>query len=365
MLKSLSLRAKLPLSILAVILVTLSLCAVFIARTANSVVSYTKSSRMEDASLAIGNSISVQLQGAGKDMVLAAGLPMVFEGVILPPQTKEESQETAIVRASLTGVLNRIKVACGYYESFYLVNAQGDILAGMAGQSRNLLDSASPKWFEDTLQKNIFVVSQPFIDSYNNETLLPVSLKVIYNGEAGALVGMLQLDKITRGVIREATRPGVTPYVVTEDGKVLAAQNSAVVGSKIFVASWFDGVRDQVSGSINVNVGGETKTIGFYHIPQTNLYSIIIADEEYMSSYIRTINLASLGAVLVAALLATGCVCLFVFPVTRDIRQLSLFAGQITRGDEANDTGSIVRQSWADGYKPKRYVGSFRSRYQG
>ena len=334
MVKSFSLRAKLPLSILTVILVTLSISTVFISHTAQSVISYVKSSRIEDTAHAIGNTIAVQLQRAGKDMVLAAGLPSVLEGIELAPV-----QDNSIARASLSALLNRVKLAYGYYESFYLMNEQGMVLAG-ADNASPVLEAAGQEWFQETMEKNTFVVSRPFVSQTTGDILLPVSLKVVYNGRAGALVGTLQLAKITRGVLKEATRPGVRNLIVTASGEIVSTLDGKDIGSEMIGDSpWFADIRDQVSGSFTAPVDGETKTIGFYHIPQTDLYSIVIADQAYMYSYIAAIQHAAIGAGLVTALLAVGCVCLFIFPVTRDIKQLSLFAGQITRGEQGLSTG--------------------------
>ncbi len=323
-----------PLSILTVILVTLSISTVFISHTAQSVISYVKSSRIEDTAHAIGNTIAVQLQRAGKDMVLAAGLPSVLEGIELAPV-----QDNSIARASLSALLNRVKLAYGYYESFYLMNEQGMVLAG-ADNASPVLEAAGQEWFQETMEKNTFVVSRPFVSQTTGDILLPVSLKVVYNGRAGALVGTLQLAKITRGVLKEATRPGVRNLIVTASGEIVSTLDGKDIGSEMIGDSpWFADIRDQVSGSFTAPVDGETKTIGFYHIPQTDLYSIVIADQAYMYSYIAAIQHAAIGAGLVTALLAVGCVCLFIFPVTRDIKQLSLFAGQITRGEQGLSTG--------------------------
>ncbi len=85
---------------------------------------------------------------------------------------------------------------------------------------------------------------------------------------------------------------------------------------------------------MEAEMDGETKTVGFYHVPQTDLYAISIADADYMYSSMRSIRNATLAAVFFTAILAVGCVCLFIFPVTRDIKRLSLFARQIAEGKQ-------------------------------
>ncbi|MCL1889792.1 MAG: ATP-binding protein [Desulfovibrionaceae bacterium] len=352
MLKPMSLRLKLPLSILTVILVTLSIFTAYIVHTAESVIAYVRSNRIDDATSAVSNSIAIQLQRAGKDMILAAGLPNVLEGIELPPYLGVSGQAAPgveVARASLSALLQRMKMACGYYETLFLLNSEGQILAGDLELARSMNDISGQNWFRETMNKNTFVASKPFTSPATGDILLPVSLKVVYSGKAGAIVGALQLSKITRGVLRENARPGLRPYVTNADGEIVSAMRSQDVNSREFVnAAWFAEAHARVSGNLQTVMEGETKTIGFYHIPQTDLYALVIADEEYMRSYLTTIRNAAMGSSLLTAFLAVFCLCLYIFPVTRDIKRLSLFAGQITRGEQGISTGVSRKDELGD-----------------
>ncbi|MCL1986269.1 MAG: ATP-binding protein [Betaproteobacteria bacterium] len=333
MMKPRSIRAKLSLSILAVILLMFSASTIFVVHTASSVIFYVKNSRIEDLSLRIGNSISVQLQRAGNDMVLAAGIPSVLQGIELPPV-----EDNSADRVALTSLLNRFRQACGYYESFYLVDGQGRLLAGFAAE--DAMDDIKLRWLAESVAKNTVVVSSPFWHEATQEWLLPVSLKIVYNGKVGAVIGTLMLGKITRAVLRESTSPGVTVYVATDTGQILVALDEERIGERVAgSAAWIYRIRDQVSGIIHEDVEGEKRTIGFFHVPQTDMFSLVIADAGYMGTYIQTIQRTFWGAGLVAALLAMGCVSVFIFPVTRDIKRLSLFARQITESRQPQSTG--------------------------
>ncbi|MDR2487998.1 MAG: response regulator [Desulfovibrio sp.] len=330
-----SLRIKLPLSIVTVILVILSIAGLFIFHTAQDVISYVKSSWVEDSAHAAGNDISVQIQRTGKDMVLAGTLPRVLEGLELSPIQDDSEQ-----RHSLTSLLNRIKMACGYYESLYLLNHEGTVLAGLMDSQESPLDAGASQWFKNALNKSTVTFSPVLLSGKSDSLLLPVSLKVVYNGKSGVLTGTLQLAKIARAILREAERPGVTAYIIASDGNIVASLHDWEIGSPAEGrAEWLAAIHSQVSGSIQLPLNGQTKTVGFYHIPQTDLYSLVIADEEYMSSYKNTIRNATLSTTVIASLLSVLCVSLFIFPVTRDIRRLSLFALQITRGERDIVTG--------------------------
>lgn len=334
-----SLRARLPLSILTVILVTLSCSTFFIISTAESVISYFKSNRIEDSALILGNSISLQLQRAGKDMALIAGLPPVLEGVALSP-VRDPAPEDTLARLSLSGMLNRAKQSYAYYESFLLMNENGEVLAGTLEKADTVRKAEWEEWVRQVMRTNMFTVSMPVRSRISDDILIPLSLKLVYNGKAGAIAGTLQLSKLARGILREINRPGVQSFVVDATGRVVAALDMDETGIDGFGAQpWFSHVLENVSGNMTVPGPDGAEIIGFYHIPQTGLYSVVIADAGYMRSYTRTIRNAAVAAGAGTALLAVGCVCLFIFPVTGDIKRLSLFARQITTGGQEVNTG--------------------------
>ena len=338
--KPLSLSFKLPVTILAAILLILSVGALFVMRTAEEVLTYVKSSRVEDASLAVGNSLAIQLQRSGKDMVLIATMPLVLEGVRLSTNPDSDSPEQKIKRKELTMMLNRIKASFGYYEEFYLLNEKGEPIAGVFDPDKNCALWRDSGWIKGVMNKQTFLVGAPYLCDKSEGILIPVALKVVSDGRSGVLVGSLELSKLSRSSIKESTRPGVSPYVVDSLGSVMSALKLNEVGERDFGEEpWFSRIRNNVSGSLNVRLNGESKTIGFYHIPQTDLYSLVIADEAYMNSYLSTVKNATIGSSLVIAVLATICVGVFIFPVTRDIRRLSRFAVGISQGRELSDTG--------------------------
>jgi len=271
-------------------------------------------------------------------MSLLAVLPTVLESIELSPLSAPSPRDV-IPRAAINTLLNRARLTYGYYESLWLMNDRGDTLAGQLAGTNSVVEVSGREWLEQVMGRNTFMVSDPVTSRVTGGMLVPVSLKIVYNGKAGALAGTLQLAKVARGVLREASAPGITPYIVDSSGKIVAGPLDEDKRAGFADAAWFPGILEKVSGNANVEINGENKTIGFYHIPQTALHSVVIADETYMRSYIDTIRNAAVAAGIVSALLAVGCVYLFIFPVTGDIKRLSLFARQIAKGGRSADTG--------------------------
>ena len=338
--KPLSLSFKLPVAILTAILLILSVGTLFTMRTTEEVLAYVKSSRVEDASLAVGNRVAIQLQRSGKDMVLVATIPLVLEGVRLSANPDSDAPEQQIKRKELTMMLNRIKTSFGYYEEFYLLNEEGKPIAGIFDADNNCAFWRDSGWIKDVMGKRTFMVGPPYLCDKLGRVLIPVALKVVSDGRSGVLVGSLELSKVSRSSIKESTRPDVSPYIVNSSGTVLSALNLDDAKKMNFgEEQWFSCIQSNVSGSLNVRMNDELKTIGFYHIPQTDLYSLVIADEAYMNSYLNTVKNSTIGSSLIIAILSTLCVLMFIFPVTRDIRRLSRFAVEISQGEDTSGTG--------------------------
>jgi len=340
--KQLSIRAKLPLSVLAVILVTFSVANFFIMRKGGSVIASVREERIAGAAQTVGNSVAQQVQRAGKDMVVAANLPVVVRGIELPPGGSSPERE------QINAILFNIQSAYGYYAAFFLADDQGRPLAGDWSSFSNL-DLAHEPWFQDTLSRGAFQVSKPFVNPVTGEMLAAVSLKIVYNGRAGALIGFLQLAKTTLGTLRETAQPSLRPLLVAPPGRVISSLDATEVGHQAFPESvWSSILAEADAGSLPIGIGSKKKSVGFYHIPQTNLYAIVIADRGYMRSFFVTVRNTALLISALAALLACACAALLIFPVTRDINRLRDFAHLITSGGQGRDTGVRRRDELGD-----------------
>jgi len=331
--KQLSIRAKLPLSVLAVILVTFSVANFFIIRQSGSVIALMRQERIVGAAQTVGNSVAQQVQRAGKDMVVAANLPSIVHAIELSPVGE------SLERERISAILFNIQSACGYYAAFFLADGQGRPLAGDWSLFGDL-SLANESWFQNTLSRGVFQVSQPFVSPVTGEMLAAVSLKIVYNGHVGALVGFLQLAKITQVALRETAESFLKPLLVAPPRMIVSSLDKTDVGGEAFPESaWRAILAEADAGSLPIDIDGENKRVGFYHIPQTSLYAIVIADHGYMRSFFVTVYYTAIFISVLAALLACACAMLLIFPVTRDINRLRDFARLITSGGEGRDIG--------------------------
>ncbi len=339
MTQPLSLSVKLPLCILTAVLLTFSLSSLFVLHTSRSVISYVKSSRIQDAAQTMGHGISMQIQQAGRDMLMIAALPGVPEGVKLSPARRELSVQGES-RAFLSDLLSRAQRAYGYYDSFFLVDDKGRPVAGQYAHALSLFAGEGVGFLHADVLKNSFSVLAPIHGGGTGKMFLPTILKLVHDGRSGALVGTLQLDKIVQESLRDVARPELRPFMVFTNGRESFFVGADAEDSRMLSeGAWLEKIRSQVAGSMQIPVDEEMKTLGFYHIPQTDLHAVVVADESYMQSYESVIRKATILAGLLAGFFVVACVCFFIFPVTRDIRRLSFFAGEVTAGRSKLSTG--------------------------
>ena len=333
MTKSLSIRVKLPIFILLSLVVSMFVAATIVIHTSQAVISYMRATHVNDAAVAVASSISEQFVRAGKDMMVASGLPEVKRGLNLDVGTPNLEAQAAI-----SIILNRIKMACGYYETFTLTNADGRILAGV--HIGTYFEGADSSWFMETMRSSGLQTGSPYISTVSGNVLLPVSMKIAYNGKVGALVGILQINKVTRDAIAEVTRDGISAFVVTENGTVVAALDSDQIGTReMSKEPWFDAILTKGSGAMDVTLDGRPVVVGFHNIPKTALHAVTVAEDSFMGAYLKRIQTSIVVASVIACVMATGLSFILLFPVTGDIRKLSLFARQITRGEHDARTG--------------------------
>ena len=330
--KIFSLRIMLPLSILGVILITLSVATAHILHTADSVILFAKTNRVEEVSHTLARNIATQLERVGQDLVLTASLPGVLEGLTLTPENT-----TGI--AALSALLNRVRLTYGYYDGLYLASNNNTLIAGVTPKNMPPENTPEREWYHTVLEENTFVVGTPMPNKTTGKMLLPVALKAVYNGKVGVLVASLRLAQLAEDSIREAARSGVHVLLVHESGTVVAAQEQHSMHINLGAEPWFPEIIHGVYGSLQISWKDEPRVVGFYHIPQTHLYAVVVADEDYMGDYKATIQQATLLGFLTVGLLTLGCVIVFIFPVTRDIHKLRDFARRVTQGEDGGSTG--------------------------
>ncbi len=329
---ALSLKLKLPLSIVVIIVITFTISTIFTLFHFTSVVQSVKDSRLQGVAQNIGENISTQFHQAGRDMVMVASFPGVLQAIEFTPASEAVLRHDS-VRAGLGAFYERLLLAYGYYDAFYLVNAQGKFIVGTAPAALELQDGIGSVPFREAMQKSGYTVGATLYSEKIQRTVVPLFLQVVYNGYTGALVSTLNIEKIANLALQTVPHEGMMPSVISlQNNTILNIMHDA--DTSLIDASWIDELRKQPSGVLRIPFEGEEYPVGFFNVPQTDIYILVSAQSSFMSEAGTSLRQTTLVTNIIAVIIVMAFLFFLTIPLTRDISKLSDFAKAVTEGKE-------------------------------
>ncbi len=327
---ALSLKIKLPLCIMVIIIITMSISTLFTFQNFTTVVDSVKASQLAITAENIGEHISSSITQAGRDMVMVASMPQVLQSVELPPR-KFNSAESDTKRISLTLLFKRILQAYGYYNALYIVNEQGQYILGTEPTTASLDTGIGNTFLKNSQKAGGFYVENTYFSTTLNKPILPLFLEVVYNGYGGALVSSLNLEKIVHTAVQGVEHDAINTHVFAiKDQKIIDILHEGNMDLK--AGPWIDALKEKNSGVCTISLHGQEYTLGFYHVPQTDLYAVTIAQPSLMTEPGDILR----NTALIINTVAVAVIMLFLFylimPVMQEIAQLSFFAKRVTEG---------------------------------
>ncbi len=325
-----SLKVKLPLSIVIIVVITFTISTVFTLYSFTGVVQSVKDSHLEGIAQNIGENISTRIHQAGRDMVMVASFPGVLQAVEMPPAHKEDGSHMT-KRMALTAFFQRLLLSYGYYNAFYIVDRSGQFILGTRPSAKDLTRGKESVHFKKAMQQSGFFVGATEYNTQLKRTLVPIFLELVYNGHSGALTSSLHIEKIANSALQSTAHENVSPHILAIQGDTA----TTIVGhSKINLLQgpWIKEMKKNPSGVLHIRVDEKTYTMGYYHIPQTDIYAISLAADSYMSTPANILR----NTAIVTNILAVFVVMIFLFyitiPITRELSLLSRFAKAVTEG---------------------------------
>jgi len=333
-----SLKFKLPLVIAAITLMTLAITITITANRMDAIIESVETQLIEENALSLRNRIASEIQRAGKDLVLMAALPTIMHSVELSPVDKP-NPEDALQRLSVANLLGRVKLAYSYYDALWIMDTKGALLAGVFNQTDMAYVPPDQASLKTILAKNTIFMASAIRAPLSNQLLLPVFLKIIYNGQQAILAGTLRVPKMARQALAELQKPNIDTLIMNNEGRVITSLNTQL--TKILredKAPWFTNTEKSISGTMIVTLDGHKKNVAYRHIPRTKLYAVVMADAAYLAKHRQKTAKTMWLIGTLAALILIAWVYAYMRPLIRDIKRLSVFAKVI---QEQKKTASI------------------------
>ncbi len=334
---AISLKIKLPLSIVVIVVITFAISTIFTFYNFTSVVTTVKESHIEGIAKNIGENISTQINQAGRDMVMIASLPNVLQSIQFPPANQEASKRSTI-RNSLNVLFDRVLLAYGYYNAFYLVNDLGEFILGTKPTAKDLTKGEDSVHFKEAMRKSGFHIGPTLYNNNIKTVLVPMFLEVVYNGFGGALVSSLQITKIVSSALQSVSHQDVFIHVFAlNDKSVINIYSEGKI--ELDALSLMKKLKSSSSGIMHVNQHEEEVILGYYHVPQTDIYVVALGDSSFMSAPSTSLRNITLITNSLAVLIVMLFLMYITIPLMREIANLSDYANTVTLG---NNTTHII-----------------------
>ncbi len=337
----LSLKIKIPLCIVAFVVITFAVSTLFTLYTFTSVVDSVKDDHLKATAQNIGENISTQIRQAGRDMVMVASLPNVLQSIEIPPLNRLPLKPNDL-RSSLTSLFERVLLSYGYYNAFYMVNDVGEFILGTTPTAKNLLQGKESVTFGEAQRAGGFHIGGTEFSDSLQTPIVPIFLEVVYNGYGGTLVSSLHITKIANSALQSVIHPEIYSHIIAiRHGDIISITHED--GIPLSKGAWVKALEEKPSGVLSVYFNEKKYTMGFYHVPQTDIYAITLARDHFMSAPSTILRNTALLTNSIAVLAIMLFLRYILMPVVREVTQLSLFAKLVTEGKQ-NATISTKRK---------------------
>ena len=120
-------------------------------------------------------------------------------------------------------LLNEARASFPGFNAIYLVNSNGIVRAESTGGLSLLdLDVSGEKFFNEVGNSDRVYYSPPFISATNGKVAITVAIRSHNTDGENILVGELNLESLQAAIQQFHSQPGVTSYIVDQDGTLVA-----------------------------------------------------------------------------------------------------------------------------------------------
>ncbi len=236
--KLLGLKAKLLLTILAVICLSLLISIVLVTKKAESLLVDANDESIRNASMIVGNTILNKINRTKSDITFASRVPQ-FAAALDPNETYNYPDRASFVDSS-NSLLASLGEACGYYETFYVTNHLGMTKICSLPSAVGTLDISNRKWFHEAMSTDAIVVSEPFRSRITGDALVAVAKRFEFQGHKGLMIGSLQIREITQSALKAEEQDWMRNVIITTQGMTLASLNDAEITTRSYADEpWF------------------------------------------------------------------------------------------------------------------------------
>lgn len=294
----------------------------------------------------VGENISAKLQRTISDLRLLSTTSFTLS-LLQYPQAALVTGHSDVRTAS--DMLMGMTFAVPDYVRLELVHQNGSLLAGSAPTAGPMPGLTRSPCFREALKSGQTMLSEPFFSPVSYDLLVavcqPVS-GVAGQPPAGVLVATLNTASLAARVLHDPlTDVPRNILVLSGNGMILASLDPYDTGSfQVSRQDWYKALPpNQSSGLISFNQDNKPYLAAYYRTDE-NWVSLVILDQEEIYTQASLIRAYGVIALVLASVLLGGSLFWILRAVARDVRHLSEYATNASRGMLQNGNPHLPRE---------------------
>jgi methyl-accepting chemotaxis protein len=323
MLKNISIKNKLTLMFVIVILVMASIQT---AMTGKQLITETyRSINQLSAAITKTSASSIEKWINGRINIVEASIS-AFSHSDSPVEYLNQAEKSGLFIISYAGLDNG-----DFYES---------------NQDNPVPDDYDPRqrdWYIDATNKNKTVVTSPYMDVSNGGLVITIAQPFITNNERGVIAADVSIQSIIDD-IQAINQNGISAFLVDGDGNFVAHPNSSFAMKPASSLGSGFSLRDiqqlaQKNTQTEIEVNGSTAFVTAAKIPQTDWFLLVTIDKQHAFSSVRDVLFDSaLMTLLQIAIIAA----LAMYLVQKALAPLNVLS--IAMEDLSNGNGDLTQR---------------------
>ncbi|WP_255312086.1 MULTISPECIES: methyl-accepting chemotaxis protein [unclassified Aliivibrio] len=323
MLKNISIKNKLTLMFVIVILVMASIQT---AMTGKQLITETyRSINQLSAAITKTSASSIEKWINGRINIVEASIS-AFSHSGSPVEYLNQAEKSGLFIISYAGLDNG-----DFYES---------------NQDNPVPDDYDPRqrdWYIDATNKNKTVVTSPYMDVSNGGLVITIAQPFITNNERGVIAADVSIQSIIDD-IQAINQNGISAFLVDGDGNFVAHPNSSFAMKPASSLGSGFSLRDiqqlaQKNTQTEIEVNGSTAFVTAAKIPQTDWFLLVTIDKQHAFSSVRDVLFDS---ALMTLLQITIIAALAMYLVQKALAPLNVLS--VAMEDLSNGNGDLTQR---------------------
>ena len=217
--------------------------------------------------------------------------------------------------------------------SLYYGSANGDMIIAPNEKLPDDYDPRQRPWYKLALDSDEVVISEPYIDSTKNITIVSLSKKIVIDNKVRGVISLdLTLNSIEEVLSKKAIGRKGYFFLTTKDGLILSHPDENLLGKKVGSEINAGELSQYISagkpGIYNYKYNGEDKTIGLAKFNNWILIGTFTNDEliPYVIPLLRDIAIIA----IISLILVGGVIFFYIDKTVKPIQYLSNQLNQLS-----------------------------------